>query len=369
MKATIVLSLIVVTSVFFAPGARADAENSCQPVNDSVQLQFRKTIIPSSHNDQAADGTQQGAYYSELSEAGDAAVANNLGVDRMKGQHITLNFTEGFNNFCIAARQSNMEAQYNLGVAYLTGKGVRKDMVNAALWFQKAALQGDTEAQYIAGIMYEYGCGFKQNYAEATKWYRKASEKWHIQAQECLTRLYLAGKALPVDSRVANRWQALARSKGSAAAAFETATEISGKANDCNKSEIAVLLRAAAELGHVQAAYLLGSLFDKHHNGHDNTQEALKWYQIGARQGHVQSQYDLGLLYSHADSGALDLVKAYVWLDFAALNGMADAAAKRDSITKTMSRTEFYAAQRLKREMIQFRELQPKRETRQVPLQ
>ncbi len=307
-----------------------------------------------------AAGTPQGdRYFTELAGDGNAVATNNNGVDRATGHNIERNLTEAFNSFSIAARQSQLEAEFNLGVMYVSGLGGKRDYVQAAAWFREAAEQGDTEAQYILGNMYRGGCGAAQNLGEALKWYRLAAGKWHVGAQEAMAQLYLAGNAIPPDPHQASKWHALANLPP-AEAAYQVALSC-GKNSDtvCHPADVAVWLRVAANQGEIAAAYDLAKLYQQHAKSCSTGPEAARWYLMAAMHGHAMSQFHIGIWYN-ASGHSRDMVQAWVWLDFAARQGVQKAAEAREALVAEMTRQQFYAAQRLRRDMEQVAGILPR---------
>lgn len=88
------------------------------------------------------------------------------------------------------------------------------------------------------------------------------------------------------------------------------------------------LIRAAANLGHVQAMWHLATMFSARQDGNkdDNLREAFRWYQEAAELGQPAAQYGLALAH-HSGHGTdqQDSVKARYWLERAAHQGHANA--------------------------------------------
>ncbi|WP_026841466.1 tetratricopeptide repeat protein [Citrifermentans bremense] len=347
-------ALIILTALS-AVGAAAQ-DKACSSLEGMGLADLRKSkIVDEAH---PAGTPQNDRFFSELAGDGNAAVTNNTGVDRATGNNIERNVAEALNCFSISARQSQLEAAYNLGVMYASGLGGKRDYAQAVPWFKEAADQGDSQSQYFLGNMYREGCGAPRNIAEALKWYRLAAEKWHIGAQEGIAQIYLAENG-PPDSGQATKWHALA-GLPPAEAAYQVALHCGkGPGNACRPIDIAVWLRIAANSGNIAAAYDLAQLYEQHAAKFATGSEAVKWYLVAAMHGHANSQLHVGLWYN-SQGPSRDMVQAWVWLDFAARQGVEKAAEVRDALAREMTRREFYAAQRLRRDMEQVAGILPR---------
>lgn len=95
-----------------------------------------------------------------------------------------------------------------------------------------------------------------------------------------------------------------------------------------DREEALRYLKIAAERGHLQAQYVLGSTYAK---GTDVTRdfgEAIRWFRMAANQGDAQSQFILGVMNSKGFGTPKNKVKAYRWFARAVSNGGADAKTK-----------------------------------------
>ena len=84
-------------------------------------------------------------------------------------------------------------------------------------------------------------------------------------------------------------------------------------------------LRKAAEMGHTDAQYLLGIMFDNGNDIRQNYVEAVKWYRKAAEQGHKEAQCNLGLMYEAGRGLAQDYAEAVNWYWRAAEQGEINA--------------------------------------------
>lgn len=68
-----------------------------------------------------------------------------------------------------------------------------------------------------------------------------------------------------------------------------------------NDQKAIELLKKSSDLGHVQAQFLLGQIYEKGVNGERNISEAIKYYTIAANNGFVHALSHLGFLYSSGE--------------------------------------------------------------------
>jgi TPR repeat protein len=82
----------------------------------------------------------------------------------------------------------------------------------------------------------------------------------------------------------------------------------------------------AAEVGLVEAKYLLGELYDNYCYGNENyKQKAKKWTEKAAKKGHVQAQYKLSYIYTYGHGVHKDPKQAIKWCRKSAEQGYVSA--------------------------------------------
>ncbi|KAF2459895.1 hypothetical protein BDY21DRAFT_275599, partial [Lineolata rhizophorae] len=162
-------------------------------------------------------------------------------------------------------------AQYYLADGYASGlfnKG-KEDWDRAFPLFVAASKHGHAESGYRAGLCYEFGWGCRKDYAKAVQFYRQAASKNHPGAATRLGKACLTGDmGLGGRHREGIKW--LKRAAEGAdyqykEAPFELALlHLNGYRDDVFKDEAyaAQLLTQAADLGHVQASFLLGEAYE-----------------------------------------------------------------------------------------------------------
>ncbi len=105
----------------------------------------------------------------------------------------------------------------------------------------------------------------------------------------------------------------------------------------------------AAEQGHVNAQYSLGSLY-LDGDGQEvpkDFKQAVYWYTKAAEQGLVNAQYSLGHMYEYNDESPQDYRQAFFWYTKAAEQGHYFAKEHRDKILETMSQSQIEEVQEL----------------------
>jgi uncharacterized protein len=104
-------------------------------------------------------------------------------------------------------------------------------------------------------------------------------------------------------------------------------------------------LRAAAEAGHPEAEYQLGTMYEAGRSVPQDYAEAAKWYRLAVESGLDWVRGALGEIYMRMG----DYVSAHMWFNLAAENNLWTAK-QRDQLAKGMSSADITKAQRLARE-------------------
>jgi localization factor PodJL len=75
-----------------------------------------------------------------------------------------------------------------------------------------------------------------------------------------------------------------------------------------------------------------------------NYKSASIWFKKAAERGVADSQYNLGILYARGIGVEQNLAESFKWFSLAAAQGDADAARKRDDVTKRLDQPSLAAA-------------------------
>jgi len=110
--------------------------------------------------------------------------------------------------------------------------------------------------------------------------------------------------------------------------------------------------RLAANQGVANAQFNLGVMYDTGKGATQDHKEAVRWWRLAAKQGIAEAQYNLGVMYRTGSGVALNNVQAHMWFNISATSGFADARIGRDHIEKKMTPSQIANAQKLAREWI-----------------
>jgi TPR repeat protein len=116
-------------------------------------------------------------------------------------------------------------------------------------------------------------------------------------------------------------------------------------------SKAAEWLVKAAEQGHANAQFLLGTMYTDGKGVLKDSIKAAEWLAKAAEQGDASAQHIIGMMYADGDGVPKDLVMAYKWTNLAGASANESVAEKsrrfRDSLAKVMTPEQIAEAQRL----------------------
>src|SRR5260221_833643 len=201
---------------------------------------------------------------------------------------------------------AQLYAQYNLGRLYESGQGVEKDVAAAVQWYRRAAEQDlDVAQQHLVSI-YRKGEGtVAPNPIESTKWLERLAQGGNVPAMADLGTVYLQGIGVEKNAKIAHDWY----------------------------------LRGAS-LGSGEALFNLGLLYQSGYSGEADFKRAADYYNRAANLNSGRAMMGLGDLYANAQWVSRSRVQALSWYELAADRGVAEAVAKRDSMTRDMANDE-----------------------------
>jgi len=145
---------------------------------------------------------------------------------------------------------------------------------------------------------------------------KKDAEAGDVYAQTYLGDLYNSGRGVTKDTEKAIYWYRKALEKGDNRAPFVLAT--------------------MHELGNTTVRKLF--------------KNDVSLYYISAERGYMLAQERLGSAYADGKGVPKDYIEAYAWWNVAAAQGADDAAANRDKLSISMSKSQIEKAQSLSRE-------------------
>lgn len=105
--------------------------------------------------------------------------------------------------------------------------------------------------------------------------------------------------------------------------------------------------RLAGELGHANAQFNLGLMYEKGLGAPKDYNEAVKWYRMSAEQGVGKAQYSLGHLHATGNGVVKNYIQAHMWFNIAGKNGQEEGFKNRDIIEREMAPDKVTEAQRL----------------------
>ena len=195
-----------------------------------------------------------------------------------------------------------------------------QNFAKAFEFFQRSAKKGESEASCSLGRMFENGEGVARNGEKAMFWYRRAAELGCERAGGFLRSL---------EEEEFKRLEGRA-SRGDAQAQYDLGEKLyNGEWNVARDyAKAAKWYREAAERGHADAQYKLGSMYDCGKGVDEDAEKAEMWYrkamengQDDAKDSLVEMYYNLGELYYNGDGVDEDHAAALTWYLKAAVLG------------------------------------------------
>ena len=226
-----------------------------------VEAQFLLATLmnASKHNVSAQPGK---AYYwlQHAANSGHGKAQYQLGVQYMKGVHVSRSTKSALKWFNRAALQNIPEAHYNLAVMHEKGDGVLADMTKAIDWYQSAAELGNADAQQNLGIKYLAGDFLEPMPEKGIKLITRAATSGSRNSQLLLGKLYQSGykNSIKKDLLQAERWYLKAARQGKTEAQYQLALMLLDKEDA--KDEAKFWIRRAVAAGHVKATKLQANL-------------------------------------------------------------------------------------------------------------
>ena len=218
------------------------------------------------------------------------------------------------------------------------------DFKKAFLTLHGLANKGEPEASYYIGL---YWLREKHDKGMAKK-YLTTAAKAHVRdaaqllAAEYGTRDYLPNDAVPQPApepapkaeapaqKPAPQPKPVPKAAPKAEAPDQEAERYFREAAAAQKAgdpaKCLALREKAAELGHAEAQFQCGRMYDRGEGTPADKTKALRWYETAAEQGHVDAQFFCGVMYDAGDGTARDRDKARVYFQMAAEQGDKEAA-------------------------------------------
>ena len=251
----------------------------------------------------------------------------DIGDDEQRGKELyelgmlyynDLQYERSTEYFKEAAELGNIDAIRNIADCYYIGVGVDNDLCEAYKWFKKLANYNDADACYILGNICNNPTYKDADTEEVFYWYEKAANLGSSYACYELGNCYKFGLGVEVDYEKAQEYYYEAAILGNKQARRCIDAKIIYKKGFVlyRKKKYAEAMRylhMAAELGNVEANYLLGCFYDFGYGVKINYEKAYDYYLCAAENGHAHAQYDVGFAFRYARGIERNLEKAIYW--------------------------------------------------------
>lgn len=260
--------------------------------------------------------------YREAAECGDADAMNHLGIYRVTGDGLFLNYAKAVSWFRKAAALGNADAMSHIGMCYDLGCGADRDYAKAVSWYNKAAKLGNADAMNHIGVCYDLGHGVDRDYAKAVYWYSRAAgagdttAKGNLRKGSVLPRpiTLLFRKAVSCGDRLrAFRYSISAHIGSVEAMAGLTLCCLSGRGVKQDHAKALSWARKAAETGDTGAMTFLGALCHTGYCGTQDYAQAMTWWRKAAKAGDKDAMFCIGVCYYEGEGVEKDEAKALFW--------------------------------------------------------
>ena len=239
------------------------------------------------------------------------------------------------------AKEGSIEDQMSLGYMYLYGtNGVEADTKKAFQYYEMAAEQNDPIAVNNLGSLYFSGIGTKKNVDMALSLFSKAADLGNDNAALNLAFILLTGGVKdPARNQRAFELFEKAQKSGNKIAEFMLGyAYYKGFVVQPNYQEAYKLIKDAANgKSQIDEAQLqLANLYAEGIGTVQDYAAAEKSYLAAVKQGNMEAILTLADIYSEGKFKITKINMAHALYNIAAANGVQEAAAKRDELSKSM---------------------------------
>jgi TPR repeat protein len=231
----------------------------------------------------------------------------------------------------------NIAVQYQLGCLYGDTELGDRNYSKAAYWFDLASQGGITDAYYRLGRLYEEGQGVEKNYLQSFTLYQKAADKDHDMALCRLAQMYQCGLGTPIDfnksftfyKKSAEQDNEIGKKvvtflKSSLHNSSQTTPEETSDLSISEMDDIISMYEYVANAGNTDIQFELGYYFESKQLEPDYTRAA-KWYSMAKDLGHIDATYRLGRLYELGLGVNQDYAYAFELYNVAKEGGLSEA--------------------------------------------
>jgi TPR repeat protein len=204
----------------------------------------------------------------------------------------------------LASQGDITDAYYRLGRLYEEGQGVENNYLKSLALYQKAASKDHDKALYRLAKVYHYGLGIPANFNKAFMIYKKSAEQGNEISKLVVT--FLKGSLNDLSQT--------------------TSDEISGLSSS-EIDDIISMYEDVANAGNTDIQFGLGYYFESKQLEPDYTR-ATKWYSMANDLGHIDATYRLGRLYELGLGITQDYEYAFELYTVAKKGGLSEAMVK-----------------------------------------
>jgi enhanced entry protein EnhC len=224
---------------------------------------------------------------------GDSSAQYSLAQLYQQGIGVTKNITDAIRYYELAAAQQDLRAEYNLGVIYLEGHELQADYKKGFDLLQDAAFKGNAYAQYVLACIYEQGyldasgkTAIAPNHDEALAMYGLAATNHFGLAQYRLAQILVHGDVNKLTLAAKQKRNHLIKhlyegavSEGITQAALPLAFFNAMDTDSKKQAQAFEVAKKEADAGRVDAAVLLGLLYDRGLSVTASQTDAVHWYE------------------------------------------------------------------------------------------
>lgn len=228
------------------------------------------------------------------------------------------NYESAVEYFKQAVNLNNNNALRLLAWCYYSGLGVDVSMHQAYDLYMRLSNDDNGYAYFMLGEICCSNIEGNIDYNEAVYWYKKSAELGYRSAYYQLGDCYKYGSGVKADSEKSQEYYIEAFLAGDEDAIEEIDSDLIYKKGYSiyrkrKYAESLRYLKIAAELGNVEANYLLGCFYDFGYGVKINYEKAYDYYLCAAENGHAHAQYDVGFAFRYARGIERNLEKAIYW--------------------------------------------------------
>jgi len=258
------------------------------PKNDQLAFRYFRLFVDQNPTIHSHKPAQEDLFKAlKNSDPSDEERQVGLGMCYENGVGVPKDLAFAFQCYSEGA-QKNPIADLRLGRCYEKGIGVKQDQETAFKWYQSSAINGNNEAQFRLAICFEKGHGTQQNQQRAAEYYQASAEQGNAEAQFKLADCYQHGLGVDQDYQTAilyflaiKCFQPMAE-EGNAEAHYRMAQCYEHRGLMHDEQMALKYLHSAAEKGHPEAMFMLGSYYSSGSGVPKDDEVAFKYLNVSA---------------------------------------------------------------------------------------